>query len=119
MKDGRALKFFLRRLLGQEQRSAERRICPGLVAHYWSGGPPVAHDVRDISLSGMHLLTVDRWYLGTVIQMSIQEIGTTDVDSDRWITVQAKVVRSDSDGVGLTFIPGKASVIAEMVTHAP
>jgi PilZ domain len=116
---GSPLKFLLLRLLGREKRNAQRHSLSGLVAYYWNGGPPVAHDVRDISLSGMYLVTVDRWYVGTVIQMTIQETETTDVDSDRWIALQAKVVRHDTDGVGLTFLPTKAGRVAGMVTRAP
>lgn len=119
MTDGRSLKFSLLKLLGREKRSAERRVLSGLVAYYWNGGPPVAYSVRDISLSGMYLVTADRWYPGTVIQMTIQETENTDDDSDRWIALQAKVVRHDTDGVGLTFKPMKAVGIAGMVNRAP
>ncbi|HSY37248.1 MAG TPA: PilZ domain-containing protein [Acidobacteriaceae bacterium] len=119
MNHGKPLKFFLLRLLGQEKRSAERHVLPGLVAYYWNGGPPVPRDVRDISLSGLYLLTADRWYPGTVIQMTIQETEHTEVDSERWIAIQAKVVRQETDGVGLAFIARKPGEIAEMVTRAP
>lgn len=113
------MKRFLRRLLGHEHRFAERRTLSGLVAYYWDGGRPTAHEIRDISLTGMYLLTEDRWYLGTVIRMTLQETANTNVDSDKWIAVQARVVRHGSDGVGLAFIPGKVGGIAEFGTWVP
>jgi hypothetical protein len=106
---------FWRRLMGQERRSAERHVLSWLVAYYWDGGPPVAHGVRDISLTGMYLLTGDRWYLGTVIQITLQETGHPDVNSERWIAVQAKVVRLGSDGVSLAFLPQTSDGVAELV----
>lgn len=110
---------FLWRLFGHEHRDAERRTLSGLVAYYWDGGRPIAHDIRDISLTGMYLLTEDRWYPGTVMQMTLCETTNTIVDSDRWIAVQAKVTRHGSDGVGLAFLPGKEGEIAEFGTRAP
>jgi hypothetical protein len=119
VKHGRPLKFFLLRLLGREKRSAERLALSGLVAYYWNGGPPVARSVRDISLSGMYLITAERWYVGTVIQMTLQETENTEGDSDQWIALHAKVVRHDTDGVGLTFMPMKTGGVAQMVARAP
>ena len=46
----------MRRLVGQERRNAERHPLSRLVAYYWEGGPPLAHGVRNISLTGMYLL---------------------------------------------------------------
>lgn len=119
MEYSRPLKFFLRRVLGREKRNAERRVLPGLVAHYWNGGAPIAHRVRDISLSGLYLVTTDRWYPGTVIQMRIQETGKTDDDSDRSIAVQAKVVRVGADGVGLAILPWKTGGTVHRLMRAP
>jgi len=51
--------------------------------------------------------------------MTIQETEHTEVDSERWIAIQAKVVRQETDGVGLAFIARKPGEIAEMVTRAP
>jgi c-di-GMP-binding flagellar brake protein YcgR len=90
-----------------------------LVAYYWNGGLPTAHKILDISLTGMYLLTEDRWYLGTIVQMTLQDTPSAVVDSDKGISVQANVVRHASDGVGLAFIPGNVSKIAVLGTRAP
>lgn len=107
--------FFLKNLLSQERRRAGRRVIAGLVAYYWDGGRPTAHNVRDISLTGLYMLTQDRWYPGTVLQLTLQETDKTIVPSDRWIIVHAKVVRQGSDGVGLVFAPATVSGLAEIV----
>jgi hypothetical protein len=111
--------LFLRRLIGRERRSSERHALSWLVAYYWDGGVPVAHGVRDISLTGMYLLTGDRWYVGTVIQMTLQETGDADVHAERWIAVQARVVRQGSDGVSLAFLPQSSGGMAELLNRAP
>jgi len=111
--------LFWRRLIGQERRSSERHVLSWLVAYYWDGGTPVAHGVRDISLTGMYLLTGDRWYVGTVIQVTLQETGDADVHAERWIAVQARVVRQGSDGVSLAFLPQSSGGMAELLKRAP
>lgn len=109
MKYGEPVKHFWRGLSGRERRKAERRAIPGLVAYYWDGGAPVAHSVRNISLTGMYLLTGQRWYPGTVMTMRLQQMDSADADPDHSIAVHARVVRSDIDGVSLAFISPVAS----------
>jgi Flp pilus assembly protein TadG len=95
---------WLKWLLSRERRKATRQEAPELVAHYWDGAAPLAHDVRDISSTGLYLLTEQRWYPGTVVRMSLQSGSVADTDPDRSITVSAKVIRSGSDGVGLALV---------------
>ena len=109
MKYGGSVKHFWRGPSGGERRKAERRAIPGLVAYYWDGGSPVAHSVREISLTGMYLLTGQRWYPGTVMTMRLQQMDSADADPDHSIAVHARVVGSDIDGVGLAFISPVAS----------
>jgi Flp pilus assembly protein TadG len=72
--------------------------------HYWDGAAPVPHRIRDISSSGLYLLTEQRWYPGTMVRMSLQSGSVAETDPDRSITVNAKVVRSGTDGVGLALV---------------
>lgn len=105
MIDGAPAKRFWRQLLGKERRKAERRPVPGLVAYFWDGGPPFPHPVREISLTGMYLLTEERWYLGTVVMMRLQQTETPDGDPNHSIAVHARAVRWGEDGVGMAFLP--------------
>lgn len=104
MKDRQAGKSFWRSVLGKERRKAERHAVPGLVAYYWDGGPPTAHPIREISLTGMFLLTDQRWHPGTVMVMRLQQGDGAESDPDRSITVHAKVVRWGNNGVGMAFM---------------
>jgi|ERR1700677_337963 hypothetical protein len=97
-------------LSSRERRRAERRETPHLVAHYWDGAAPAAHDIKDISATGLYLMTDERWYPGTVVTMSLQKADAAETDPDRSIMVNAKVVRLGTDGVGLSLvIPEKRS----------
>jgi hypothetical protein len=96
--------WFLRLLLGDspEPRKVTREALPGLIAYFFTGGAPVEHPVRDISTSGLYILTRERWYVGTVVRLTLTDQHRRTVE--RSITVNAKVVRSGNDGVGLEFI---------------
>jgi hypothetical protein len=76
----------------------------GLVAHFFTGGAPQPHEIRDMSLTGLYVVTTERWYPGTLIRMTLTRQDTGQSISDRSITVQAKSVRWGNDGVGLEFV---------------
>jgi hypothetical protein len=86
-----------------DRRRSERRAVPGLVSYYWDGGPSLARDVREISSTGLFLVTDQRWYPGTLVTMTIQNAGNAEAGANNSIVVQAKVVRLDTEGVGLEF----------------
>jgi hypothetical protein len=88
----------------RERRRAPRREISNLVAHYWDGAAPLAHHIRDISSTGLYLLTEQRWYPGTLVRILLQKTGVAETDPDRSIMVNAKVVRSGTDGVGLALV---------------
>jgi hypothetical protein len=100
----KSLKSWFESLSSREQRSAERQEPINLVAYYYDGGAPQAHDVRDISNAGLYLMTDARWYPGTIVRLTLQRVGIADSDPDRSISVNAKVVRLGKDGVGLELL---------------
>jgi hypothetical protein len=75
-----------------------------LSAYYWNGGTPNAHNIRDVSSSGLYLLTEDRWYPGTLILMTLQDLDDTKNGSKPVISVKVRAVRWGDDGVGLQFV---------------
>jgi hypothetical protein len=95
---------WLELLSSRERRKAQRQESPHVVAHYWDGAAPLPHRIRDISSTGLYLLTEQRWYPGTVIRLVLQRSSAAETDPDRSITVNATVVRSGSDGVGLSLL---------------
>jgi hypothetical protein len=98
-------KGWLARLLQgepEDPRVASREALPGLIAYYFTGGTPVGQAVRDISPTGMYVVTEERWYPGTVVRMTLTD--RHNPSNERSITVNAKAVRWGMDGVGLEFV---------------
>jgi Flp pilus assembly protein TadG len=97
------IKRWFDELFTTDRRKSERRKSPQLVTFYWDGGPPTPRAVRDISATGFFVITEQRWYPGTLVMVRLQRPGWTGLE--RSITVRAKVVRTDGDGVGFEFVP--------------
>ena len=97
-------KKLLEFILSKEQRKAARLPAPELAAFFWTGGAPIQHGIRDISSTGLYLLTDERWYLGTVIVITLQRSDEAEGSPERSVAVQSKAVRWGEDGVGLEFV---------------
>jgi hypothetical protein len=87
-----------------DPRRTTRKPVPGLVAHFFTGGAPHAHEVRDVSATGLYVVTTERWYPGTVIRMTVTKPDLGLSPSERSVTVHARSVRWGNDGVGLEFV---------------
>jgi len=85
-----------------DPRIASRESLRGLIAYFFTGGTPVGHAVRDISVTGMYVVTEERWYPGTVVRITLTDRHSPTVQ--RSITVNARAVRAGSDGVGVEFV---------------
>lgn len=89
----------------QDRRSARRKRWPRLVAYDSTGGTLAVHGVKDLSPSGLYLMTEERWPLGTHITMTLQRTdGLNDNPMRNAIAVQLRVIRWGNDGVGLAFM---------------
>jgi uncharacterized protein len=95
---------WLERWWSPDPRKAPRTASQGLAAYYWNGSAPVAHSVRDLSSSGLYVVTEERWYPGTLVLMTLQRADCGDEMAERAISVQSRAVRWGPDGVGLQFI---------------
>jgi len=93
------------KLFSRDRRHAERLPSPDLAAFFWTGAAPVEHGIRDISSTGLYLVTEERWYPGTLVMMTLQKKDTSAESPDRSISIQSKAVRWGDDGVGLEFVP--------------
>lgn len=87
----------------QETR-AERREVPGLEAIHWTGSSPGLDIVRNISASGMYLVTRERWPAGEINPIRLVYPELTDDSPDNQVTIETKTVRWGEDGMGLSFI---------------
>jgi hypothetical protein len=104
MKNVRPPRNWLERWWSPDPRKAPREPASGLAAYYWSGGMNEAHNVRDISSTGLYVVTEERWYPGTLVLMTLQDTSGGQVSAERSIQVHSRAVRCGSDGVGLQFI---------------
>jgi len=91
-----------------DMRKAPRELTPGLAAYYWTGSAPKAHSIRDISATGLYVVTEERWYPGTLILMTLQDAQNGEESLEHSISVHSRAVRWGNDGVGLQFIPQDA-----------
>jgi hypothetical protein len=57
----------------------------------------------------MYLLTTQRWYPGTLVTITLQRTEKDQAGVKQSITVQARVMRSAEDGVGLRFVVPKTA----------
>ena len=103
-KNSRAPKNWLERWWSPDPRKAPREENPGLAAYYWNGAAPEAHGIRDISSTGMYLVTEERWYPGTLVLMTLQRTDGGEEMAERSISILSRAVRWGHDGVGLQFI---------------
>lgn len=90
-----------------DRRRNTRRYVPGMVAHYFTGGAPKPHNIADISMTGMYLLTDDRWMPGTMIQMTLQK-PCAQGEKKQSINVLSRIIRRGSDGVAAEFVMSEA-----------
>jgi hypothetical protein len=102
--------YWFARSLSKDRRSTERYVARHLTAFYWTGAHAPPHCVRDISSTGIYLVTEDRWHPGTLLMITLQKpVTAADTRSSQSIRVQSRVVRSGTDGVGFAFVfPGNA-----------
>jgi len=98
------LRSWLGRWWSPDPRKAPRIKEPGLAAYYWNGSAPDAKAVRDISTSGLYVVTEERWYPGTLVLMTLQRTNCGDEMAERSIAVHSRAVRWGPDGVGLQFV---------------
>jgi hypothetical protein len=88
----------------QRYQRAERRTSPALAAYHWNGSTPHLDPVRDISSTGAYLLTPARWEEGEVISLTFQRSGPFEKSPEHRISVKAKAVRWDENGVAVAFV---------------
>ena len=98
---------WLEKFVTPDADRAERRRVEQFAAYRWNGSDLTCDMVRDISSSGLYLLTTERWQPGAIIALTLQREGPLDPDPARRITTQTKVVRCGPDGVGLSFLWAK------------
>jgi hypothetical protein len=86
-----------------DRRKAPRKLVDNVTASFWTGGVPAVDVVRDISTSGLFVVTKERWYPGTIIRMTLSKVASFEQAFDTSICVCTEAIRWGNDGVGLRF----------------
>jgi hypothetical protein len=97
-------KTWVRRLGYNDSPRAERRNPSGFAARRRDNSASKPATIRDISSSGLHLLTEERWPLGELIPLTVEVERFARNHSEPQIAVQARVARHTGDGIGLSFV---------------
>lgn len=97
-------KSWQQRWWSPDPRTAPREHAPGLAAYHWNGTAPKPHSVRDISATGLYVVTEERWYPGTLVLMTLERTDAGEEIAERSISVLSRAVRWGNDGVGLQFV---------------
>jgi hypothetical protein len=88
----------------EEPRKAPRAVLPGLTAYFWTGGSPQPHAIRNISSTGLYVITEERWYPGTLVQMTLKKAKNGGTGTESSISLMVRANRWGNDGVGLAFV---------------
>ncbi|WP_109486728.1 hypothetical protein [Occallatibacter savannae] len=86
------------------QARAERREVPGLEAIHWTGSSPGLDIVKNISSTGMYLVTRERWPEGEINPVRLVYPELTDDSAEKQVTIETRTVRWGEDGMGLSFV---------------
>ena len=98
------LKRTVQKFGAMEQPRAERRTASGLAASYGLD-PTFAHaGIKNISATGIYLVTEKRLRTGEMITLTLEEEGEPENSSELQISVHARVARQGEDGIGLSFV---------------
>lgn len=87
-----------------QQARAERREVPGLEAIHWTGSSPGLDIVKNISSTGMYLVTRERWHEGEINPVRLVCSELADDSPDNQVTIETRTVRVGEDGMGLSFV---------------
>lgn len=98
------LKHKLHKLGYPERPRAERLPAATLAAHCDTELNHIDAGVKDISSTGLYLVTEKRFLTGEVVHLTLHAQGSGAEHSELEIAVEAKVARQGQDGIGLSFV---------------
>jgi hypothetical protein len=87
-----------------ERRKIIRLLLEGLQAYDANGESSKRYQVRDICPPGIYIRADEPWQQGDLLSLVLLKQGATDSDHEHRVSVQARVVRRDNEGVGVAFV---------------
>jgi hypothetical protein len=97
-------KRMLQKLGKPEQPRAERESATGLAAQYGLGSAFTSAAIKDVSATGIYLVTEKRLQTNELITLVLREEGIPEKSSELQFSVHARVVRQGEEGIGLSFV---------------
>ncbi len=94
---------WLERYAEPEHRKAARQRWPRMVACDAEGTQSKVHGIRDISATGLYLITPERWPVGSEVKLRFQHTDPAQSCLNDPATVTLTVCRWGEDGVGMEF----------------
>ncbi len=95
------MKRFIKWLV-PDQRVANRRSMPALIAYLGMVRSSKQYQISDVSVAGFYMITEERWVLGTGFPVTLERTDAAAIGDT--VTVYATVVRAGADGGGFTFL---------------
>lgn len=81
-----------------------------VLALYTNGGPIEPHSAKDVTVKGAFVETPDRWYPGTIVEMTLRyddhyaKLAKMGAEAKESVQVRAKVVRAEDEGIQIEFV---------------
>jgi uncharacterized protein len=101
----------------KDRRISPRRRWPHLAAFDAEGESVALHGIRDISTTGLYVITQERWPIGMQVRLTLQRTDGLDDTSMIPTTVELRVSRWGEDGVGLEFVKADPEHAALVSMH--
>lgn len=86
------------------ERRGRRVPAPGVDVYYSLGLERKRARIKNISPTGVFLLTDGRWLPDTIVLLTMQNRNLFSKDSEVQVRIPARVVRPDNDGIGMEFV---------------
>lgn len=87
-----------------ERRRGDRLSAEALGLSYWSGKKQHKAKAKDISDTGIYVITEERWMPGAEVSLTLESKSHLIGSSRSSVQLIARVVRQGDDGVGFTFL---------------
>jgi len=97
-------KSWIQNLGHPEKPRAQRRIPSGFVARQTGNPASPPSIIKNISSSGLYLLTAERWPVDELIPLTIELQDLPESRADERVQMQVRVARHGEDGMGLAFL---------------
>jgi PilZ domain len=91
-----------------ERRRDDRLPAPDLEVTFWSGKEQNRARIKDISNTGVYVVTKERWLPGTDVSLTLESKSNVDSRPRPSVQLEATTIRHGEDGVGLTFVRNQA-----------